>query len=309
MTIAVIGAGAMGCLYGGYLSAENKVIMIDSYRPQAEAIAEKGVCIVETDGSEKTYKENISACLSGECREKADLVIVFVKSTNTDSALAENRALFGEDTLVLTLQNGAGNDRKVAKYVRPENVLIGTSKHNAVNLGGGRTRHGGFGVTIVGSTSGRADAAEKIAAAFNQAGIRTKTSDNIQRIIWEKLFVNLSINAFTAITETPIGYLAQNPHAWDYAKKIIGEAVKVACADGTPFEEEKVLAMVEKVCKDDAEGYSSMYQDRKRHVKTEIDAINGAVVEQAKLYKIPTPYNELVVDLVHAIEGAYDLAK
>ncbi|HIR23516.1 MAG TPA: NAD-binding protein, partial [Candidatus Scatosoma pullicola] len=165
MTIAVIGAGAMGCLYGGYLSAENKVIMIDSYRPQAEAIAEKGIRIVETDGSEKTYKENISACLSGECREKADLVIVFVKSTNTDSALAENRALFGEDTLVLTLQNGAGNDRKVAKYVRPENVLIGTSKHNAVNLGGGRTRHGGFGVTIVGSTSGRADAAEKIAAA------------------------------------------------------------------------------------------------------------------------------------------------
>ena len=85
--------------------------------------------------------------------------------------------------------------------------------------------------------------------------------------------------------------------------------MKVACADGTPFEEEKVLAMVEKVCKDDAEGYSSMYQDRKRHVKTEIDAINGAVVEQAKLYKIPTPYNELVVDLVHAIEGAYDIAK
>ena len=113
MKTAIIGAGAMGCLYGAYLSRSNQVIMIDSYAPQTESIARGGITVAETDGTEKVFKENISACLSGCCKEKVDLVIVFVKSTNTDAALSENQSLFGEDTIVLTLQNGAGNDRKV----------------------------------------------------------------------------------------------------------------------------------------------------------------------------------------------------
>ncbi len=307
MKIAVIGSGAMGCLYGAYLSEKNQVIMIDSYRPQAEAIARNGIRVVETDGSEKIYKERVSACLSGECREEVELVIVFVKSTATEAALEENKALFGESTFVLTLQNGAGNDRKVAKYVRAENILVGTSKHNAVNLGNGATRHGGSGATTIGSNAHCREAVDKVAAVFRESGLLTETSDDIQRIIWSKLFVNLSVNAFTAITETPIGYLAQNAYAWNFAKRLIYEAVEVAEADGTYFDRREVLEMVRKVCVDDANGYSSMYQDRKRRIKTEIDAINGAVVEQAKLYGVPTPYNAIIVDLIHAIEGAYDL--
>ena len=116
MKIAVLGAGAMGCLCGAYLSKKNQVLMIDSYRPQVEAIRESGIAVVETDGSESYYKENISAFLSGECPKKVDLVIVFVKSTNTETALEENKNLFSDETLVMTLQNGAGNDRKVTKY-------------------------------------------------------------------------------------------------------------------------------------------------------------------------------------------------
>ncbi len=309
MKTAIIGAGAMGCLYGAYLSRSNQVIMIDSYAPQTESIARGGITVAETDGTEKVFKENISACLSGCCKEKVDLVIVFVKSTNTDAALSENRSLFGEDTIVLTLQNGAGNDRKVSKYVPEKNVLVGTSKHNAVNLGNGKTRHGGSGLTVVGSKAHCMEKAEKIAALFCESGIETETSEDIQRIIWSKLFVNLSINAFTAITQTPIGYLAQNPHAWDFARRLIYEAVDVAEADGTYFDRREVLETVKKVCLDDAHGYSSMYQDRKRRVKTEIDAINGAIVEQAKLYGVPTPCNALIVDLVHAIEGTYGFAE
>ena len=116
----------------------------------------------------------------------------------------------------------------------------------------------------------------------------------------------ISINAFTAITQTPIGYMIKDKYAWDFAKRLIYEAVEVAEEDGTYFDRRQVLESVRQTCMRIADGYSSMYQDRRRKMKTEIDVINGAIVEQAKLYGVPVPYNSLIVDLVHAIEGAYE---
>jgi len=151
MVITIIGAGAMGCLYGAYLSKENDVIMLDSYEPQVDSINQNGITLVEADGSEQVYK-NVKAYKSGTCKESVDLVIVFVKSTYTEEALEENKDLFGKDTFVMTLQNGAGNDRKIKKYVNERNIIIGTSKHNAVNLGEGKIKHGGSGITTIGSS-------------------------------------------------------------------------------------------------------------------------------------------------------------
>lgn len=118
MRVVIIGAGAMGCLYGAYLSRNNEVIMLDAYQPQVDAINQYGITVVEADGKEELYP-GIKAYVSGEYHEVADLVIVFVKSTYTEAALQQNAALFGDSTIVMTLQNGAGNDRKIANYVRP----------------------------------------------------------------------------------------------------------------------------------------------------------------------------------------------
>lgn len=303
MKIVIIGAGAMGCLYGAYLSKQNEVIMLDSYRPQVEAINANGITIVEKDGTQNNYP-SVKACMSGEYTEPADLVIVFVKSTFTDVALEANRALFGENTIAMTLQNGAGNDRKIAKFARKENILIGTSKHNAVNMGNGISRHGGAGATTIGSNFDVGDKLDRVAELFRESGLEVEISDDIQRIIWGKLFVNLSINTFTAITETPIGFMIEDKYAWDFAKRLVYEAVDVAEEDGTYFDRRKVLESVRQVCEQAKNGYSSMYQDRKRGALTEIDAINGAIVEQAKLYGVSVPYNTLIVSLIHAIEGA-----
>ncbi len=304
MKIAVIGAGAMGCLYGGCLSRNHEVTMLDVNEAQVSALNEKGITIEEEDGSVKAF-ENVNACRSGAWEGRPDLVIVFVKSTYTVQALEANRGLFDDHTLVLTLQNGAGNDRKIAKYVRPENIIIGTSKHNSLVLEPGRIRHRGSGVTTIGSNAGAAEQLEQIRAILAEAGFAAEISDDIQRIIWSKLFVNLSVNTFTAITRAPIGSMIDNHYAWDFAEKMICEAVDVAEADGTHFSYREVLDMVYHVCEDAGEGYSSMYQDVRRLIPTEIDAINGAIVEQARLYNVAAPYNTLIVDLIHAIEGAY----
>lgn len=278
--------------------------MVDSYLSQVEAIREHGITIIEKDGMNRAFT-TVKAAASGEVKEHMDLVIVFVKSTYTEEALAQNATLFQPDTLVMTLQNGAGNDRKIEKYVSKENVIIGTSKHNAVNLGAGTSRHPASGVTTIGSNYGADDKVELVRKVLDESGLPVVVSDDIQRIIWSKLLVNLSVNTFTAITETPIGYMIKNDYAWNFAKRLIYEAVEVAEADGTYFDRREALALVHKVCEDAGDGYSSMYQDKKKHIRTEIDAINGAIVEQAKQYGVPTPYNTLIVDLIHAIEGGY----
>ena len=308
MNIIVIGAGAMGCLYGSYLSRQNHVTMLDVYEPQVENINKNGITVFEEDGSQQHFT-NVRAMKSGTCKEVADLVIVFVKSTHTESSLEENKELFGENTLVMTLQNGAGNDRKIAKYVKKENIIIGTSKHNSVNIGKGIIRHSGTGVTTIGSNLRENSNLEKICQLLTEAGFTAAISDDIQRIIWSKLFVNLSINTFTAITQSPICSMIENHYAWDFAEKMICEAVDVAEADGTHFSYMEVLNMVHHVCEDAGRGYSSMYQDVKRCVPTEIDAINGAIVEQARRYNVPVPYNTLIVDLIHAIEESYEYRK
>lgn len=308
MKIVIIGSGAMGCLYGAYLSRKHEVIMLDSFDKQVEAINQNGITVLEENGTEENFK-NVKACISGEYKEAADLVVVFVKSTFTEDALRDNKKLFGDKTLVMTLQNGAGNDRKIAKYVNKKNIIIGTSKHNSVNLGGGKVRHSGSGETTIGSNLETNKNLDKIQGILEECGFKVEKTNDIQRVIWSKLFVNLSINTFTAITRAPIGSMIENKYAWDFAEKMICEAVDVAEADGTHFSYREVLNMVHHVCEDAGKGYSSMSQDVMNCRLTEIDAINGAIVEQAKLYNVKVHYNSLIVDLIHAIEGAYQYHK
>lgn len=309
MKIAIIGAGAMGCLYGAYLSKNNEVIMIDSYEPQVDAINQHGITVLEPDGKEYEYK-NVKAYKSGDYRDDVDLVIIFVKSTFTKEALVANRHIFsGKNTIVMTLQNGAGNDKQIQRYVVKENIVIGTSKHNSVNLGAGKIRHSGAGTTTIGSNSNSTKNLELVSKLLSEVNIETEVTADIQRIIWSKLFVNLSINTFTAITRSPICSMIDNSYAWDFAEKMICEAINVAEADGTKFSYREVLNQVHETCEKVGTGYSSMSQDVMNCRLTEIDAINGAIVQQAKLYNVPVPYNSLIVDLIHAIEGSYKYQK
>ncbi len=303
MKIAVLGAGAMGCLYGSYLSGKHDVTLLDIYAPQVEAINKSGLIMLE-DGVETVYYPK--AAVSGSDIGRADLVLVFVKAIHTYDAVKENQKLIGDHTLVVTLQNGAGNDRDILNFSQKENIVIGTSKHNSVGTGLGRIHHTASGITTLGTMAAASKSDEKVGRILTEAGLEVVISEDIQRIIWSKLLINMSINTVTALLETKIGYMLRNQYAWDFAKRVIYEGVEVAEADGTYFDRREAMEMVRKVCEEAGEGYSSMYQDRKKKIRTEIDKINGAVVEQAKQYGVPTPYNSLIVDLIHAVEGTYE---
>jgi 2-dehydropantoate 2-reductase len=307
MKIAVLGAGAMGSLYGAYLSSSNEVYMIDVNSNVVEAINQNGLIIYEKE-QKKDVNFQVKAVTNSEALGIMDLIIVFVKNIYTISAMEKNQKLIGENTLVLTLQNGAGNDRNLQKFVKKENILIGTTEHNCSALEPGRISHNASGITNIGMVIYNSDILQETSQVFKASGIQTQIYENIQEVIWKKLFINMALNSVTAILQCKVGYLHENPDAGHIVRNILSEAVAVAFADGTYFDTEEVIQKVEKHIQEDFyEVITSMSQDVLNKRITEIDHINGAVVRAAKEYGIKVPYNEFIVHLLHAIEGTYGL--
>ncbi len=143
----------------------------------ADAIERDGLTVFEPDGSVGCYM-TVHGCLSGECPGPVDLAIIIVKASDTATAIEANLNIIGDKTLVMTLQNGGGNDRIIARYVPMERVVIGTTKHNSVNLDNGNIRHSGSGDTCIGSNVPDADLSG-IVRLFEEAGLATVVSDDI----------------------------------------------------------------------------------------------------------------------------------
>ena len=128
-------------------------------------------------------------------------------------------------------------------------------------------------------------------------------STDIKRQIWQKLFLNASASALTAILQVKLGYIMENAHAWLLAKRLIEEAVAVANADNRNFDADQVIADVRRVLVNARDGYTSIYADIRDGVSTEVDTISGSIVRTAERLGVPTPNHKLVVELIHALEG------
>lgn len=304
MKIGIIGAGAMGCLYASLLSKNNDVTLLDISEIAVKAINEKGIIMSSGDiEGKKTYK--VKATFSGELEETPELLIVFVKDTATRAALKSNSSLIKENTLLLSLQNGLGNFEIMEEFAHKNQILLGTTKHNCVALGAGEIYHSGSGITHIGSPAGNKEAAQKITEIFNACDIQTQACEDVKRLLWQKLFINMTINSVTSLLDANISIISDSENASNASKKLIEEAVKVAAADGEKFDADQVYSEVISTAKVLGTGKASMCQDMENRRKTEIDFINGAVVRLGKKYGIETPYHSLIVDLIHAKESLF----
>lgn len=303
MKIGIIGSGALGCLFGAQLSKKNEVYMICRRQVTADAINKDGIVIYDLDDVKHVY-DNVEACVSGQCRTKMDLIIVIVKSMDTETSMMANTGMIGEDTLVMTLQNGGGNDTKLKKFVPAERVILGVTRNNCINLGNGSIRHGAYGSTAIGAESDGIDL-QAIARIFTECGLETEASEDIYKNIWNKLFINLTTNSFTAIIKDRIGSIVESDNNWFFAEKLMAEAVEVARADGHEFDYDQMMTSLRSICEQASDGFTSMSQDVMNCSRTEVDSINGYVVERAKAHGMSAPYNEFVVKLIHSIEGTY----
>lgn len=303
MKIAIIGAGAMGCLYGAKLSAvpTNEVYLLDVWKEHVSAINENGL-MMEENGASVPYnkvKAATEAVQVGVC----DLAIVFVKSTLTGTAVKTNKAVFGSHTVALTLQNGLGNIDLIRAEIGSDNVIAGTTAHGATMLGPGRMRHAGSGKTVIGELNGeQSPRIETMAAVLREAGLETDISHNVLGLIWDKLIINVGINALTGITRLKNGALPEYPELMEILAAAVSEAVAVAGAKGIALSYDNPVEHTKDVCLATAANKSSMLQDILNHKQTEIDMINGAVVREGTLAGIATPVNKVLTDLIRFIQ-------
>ena len=303
MRIAVVGAGAMGSLFGGKLSVVTEVTLLDTWAEHVAAMQRDGLRIVELDGRETTIP--VTATADPAAVLEVDLVIIFVKSHGTRQASLWASRFLAPGGLALTLQNGVGNGEMMAEALGADRVVAGVTSHGATLLGPGRVRHAGCGPTHIATRPEIAARLSGVAAVFEQAGFEVHLSDDLESLVWGKLIINVGINGLTAILRVPNGQLVEIPAASALMAQAVEEAEAVCQAKGISLPYDDPLGRVQEVARATATNRASMLQDVLRGVPTEIGVINEAIVREGKRLGIPTPVNEFIVTTIRAIEGSY----
>lgn len=301
MKIVIIGAGALGSLFGGLLARSGHSVSL--YNPSnlehVRTIREHGLII---EMNEDKQRVALSATNQVSELETSDLVAIFVKAHHTAKAIQETRSLLQDAPLVVSLQNGFGVEEEILEIVPSENFLRGTTSQGATLLAPGRVRWAGKGITHLGRWQGQpTPAVQSIVDALNQSGLETHAAGNVKELVWTKLIVNSAINALTALFDVPNGVLLKDPGLREILDSVTRESVAVARACGFALSESEMLARVEQVCQQTAENISSMLQDVRRKKPTEIEFINGAIVREGKRLGVKTPLNQLLLRLVQTM--------
>jgi 2-dehydropantoate 2-reductase len=302
VTFAIIGAGAMGSLFGGKLSAAgHDVLLYDPYREHVDAVNAGGLLIEKAGTDEKTLTRPRATSNPAEVRGP-DVMIVFVKSTVTASAARQFADAARPDTVVVTLQNGLGNEGIIRGQFGPRRTAAGVTSQGATFLGPGRIRHAGTGPTHLGMADGDSARLAPLVEALRGAGFETHVEKDVASLVWSKLVVNVGINALTALTGQPNGRLLDFAETKSLMADLVGEAVAVARARGITLTQADPLTAVYEVARKTGANRSSMLQDFDRGRETEIDFINGAIVREAEGTGVAVPVNAAVTRLVKALD-------
>ena len=309
MKVLVVGAGALGSLVGGILSKDNLVTILG--RPdQVSVINSRGITIEgHTQG-----KYFPSAVTTPPADEIYDLIVICVKSYNTGIALESISHLLRPETYLLSLQNGLDNEETISRFIEERSlgtVLFGgITCHGVTYKEPGLVKHAGVGDTMIGlyESPPGVDAHNGltgIADAFKHAGIQMDVVDSIEREIWAKALINSAINPLTAIRGEPNGIILDDPSMNELARSVVKEGVSVAVSHRISITEEEILSRTFRTAERTRGNSSSMLQDLRRRRRTEIEAINGAIIRKAEETGVQVPCNQTLYRLVRSLEDSY----
>ena len=307
MKISILGAGALGCAIGSCLSeAGHEVWLINRRQDHVRAMRENGL-VVRINGKDRTVRVNAAQTANDIAAQigHVDLVIVLVKSFDTLAAITSAQSIVGQDTVVLSLQNGLGHEDVLANVVGRDKVLAGKTYAGGVMLGPGKIIRGTEGKeTYVGELNGQiTDRVKRIAETFNEAGLITQVSDNILGTMWEKLLVNVATGALSGITHLTYGELYQVPEVKACAIAAVKEAMAVAQAHGIRLStDDPEQPWIKAAAGLPPEFKASMLQSLEKGSVTEVDYVNGSVVRWGQKCGIPTPVNTTLVACLKGIE-------
>lgn len=298
MKIAVVGAGAMGSLFGGRLSQSgHQVLLYDINREHIETIQTDGLVIEDlASGTQETCRP--IATTQAEDLRVAEILIIFVKSAATEAVARQFSEITGVGTIAVTMQNGLGNEAILKKHFGEQRTAAGVTSQGATFIGPGRIRHAGRGPTHLCMSDRNNEKLEDFVDALNQAGLDTELEENIEDLIWSKLIINVGINAVTALTGLPNGRLLEFPDCKALMADLVAEAVAVAEKRGVHLTYPDPLEMVYTVAEKTGGNRSSMLQDFDRKRQSEINFINGAILREAEALGLEVPANRAVTRLV-----------
>lgn len=290
MQIAIVGIGAMGCLFAGRLTPLADVVMLGTWGEQLDALRQDGLRIRRPGGGETVRR--VRATDNLEEVEPVDLVLILVKSHKTDRAAEIAAEILKPDGVALTLQNGLGNVEKLVAAVGWDRAALGVTAQGATMVAPGVVREGGPGATHLATRPGTWERLEGVAGLFQAAGLETHLVENAISLIWGKLAVNAGINPLTALLRVPNGFLAENEVACRVMSRAAEETAAVARAQGIVMPYESAAGRALQVATATATNHSSMLQDVLRDAPTEVEAITGEVVRLGRQYQVATPVNE-----------------
>jgi len=304
LKVAVMGAGAVGCYFGGMLArAGHEVVLIA--RPQhVDAIARDGLRM-----EAKTFDEHVRLAASADpgAVQGANLVLFSVKSTDTEAAGALIRPHLPADALVLCLQNGVDNADRL-RTVLPQHAVAAAVVYVATEMAGpGHVKHHGRGELVIEPASSASFSSKGVAQALIAAGVPTEISDNVRGALWAKLILNCAYNAVSAIAQLPYGKTVQGEGVKDVMRDVVAECLAVAKAEGVQVPGD-VDAAIRKIVETMPSQFSSTAQDLARGKRSEIDYLNGLIVKRGEALGVATPANRVLWALVKLMEGKQSAA-
>ena len=297
MKVGIVGAGALGALFGQRLAAGNEVVLLERKREVVEAIREHGLRV---DG------ESRAARATAESRELygVQALFVFVRATDTLRALRPFAGELSPATAIVSLQNGLGNEEAIKTSLGGTiSLVIGATTESALTVRPADVRRIGDGTTVLGSAGASPEVVNRVVRLLTEAGFRASAAYDIRPHLWGKLIANAAINPVAALLDRPNGVVLTNEHAGDVARSLAQEAATVANAMRIPLPFSDPWSYVRTIVEQTAELDNSMLYDLRAGVPTEVDFINGAVAAAGRRAAVPTPYTETLTALVKARES------
>ncbi|MEQ1881616.1 MAG: ketopantoate reductase family protein [Burkholderiales bacterium] len=300
MRIYMIGAGAMGGVFGGLLHrAGADVTLIDPRVEHIEKIRSEGLQI---EGVRGRHLVRIPAQATGAGLPKCELAVIFTDANTTRDAARAAQELLSSGGFALTLQNGIGNVETLVAELGAAQVIAGVSMNSAANPAPGRVAYTNSGMTSLGELDGRDSArVHEVVELFNRAEIPTEIVADPMAWVWSKFVHNCSVNALAAISGLRGGEIYRNPAMSGLQDRVMDEIMAVVAKKGIKLPDADPRKKIKEHCR---KRYNkpSMMQHIEQGRRTEIDALNGALVCEARALGIPVPFNEAVVALVKGLE-------
>jgi 2-dehydropantoate 2-reductase len=295
MKVLVFGAGSVGSAVGALLAAKHAVTLL--CRPDhVKAINERGLRVT---GKREMLVKNITGVMDLDGVEAPDLVLLTVKAYDTASAAKALKEVVSPRTVVVSLQNGLDNI-DIVQGAFGERAVVGLTSIGITMLGPGEVRWAGEGDTVMGSPSGHKGTAQRVASILTEAGLPTRTTDDIRSEVWLKAIVNASINPITALVRKENGAILEIPELLALSQAACAEGARAAEANGIALSCADPFDRVREVLRSTASNRSSMLQDVERGKRTEIDQINGALAEKGEGKGVPMPVNRALWALVRS---------